>query len=441
MALTRTVLAIAPQHDQLTTELALLDSLVPELSLAEAEIEKLRTRAIDEELRIAAARRKLQREWRASVADQTAITTNRVQKLEIVQKIAPTPKPDETLLRGHPEYITSLGELTVQEEAIGSIRREVAASTDRAELLRVRVSSRDQIFTDLDKLYKLVFDGPTPDFPEDDVLEWQLARAESHQNRFTELRESHRIMRSHLETALNLARKLDAHYRVAVRCCEDGQHLMASLMSSNESNSVELAGAVGICRYLVGEIESHVRAANDYGKANSGRSDSPTLLSLPPIEVPTGIKNGKLIDYNGVRIESQIPLKDSPIYMQRAADTALRALRELEFVHERASSQALHIRADLAGATSEVRTLKLQLHALRRTIFERIVEENLPKEVPSLSPLTSVESTQPSSPETANPSLGTSGDMVTRTAEAVIPPTSATKAVAPVEPPPEYKRH
>jgi len=32
----------------------------------------------------------------------------------------------------------------------------------QAERLRVRVASRDQLFSDLDKLYKLVFDGPTP---------------------------------------------------------------------------------------------------------------------------------------------------------------------------------------------------------------------------------------------------------------------------------------
>jgi len=98
MTLAHTVLVIAPQHIQLTAELAGLDALQPDFEAAEAEVETSRNKAIDEELRVITARRKLQRDWNRKI-DQ--IQANSGSNNIIVQRLVPPPKPDETQVEGY----------------------------------------------------------------------------------------------------------------------------------------------------------------------------------------------------------------------------------------------------------------------------------------------------------------------------------------------------
>jgi len=216
---------------------------------------------------------------------------------------------------------------------------------------------------------------------------------------------------------------------------------MAGFTLSNEANSAELAETIGRCRFLASELETAVRQANTPIKARSGRSDSPTLISLSPVEIPQSIKNGKVFEYMGTRLESQMPLRDSPALMQRASNTAVRALRELEFEHQRAGAQALKLQSDLAEATSEVKTLRLQLHALRRQIFERVLKENTPEAPPAAVP---AETPAQSGPEASGSGSGagtsTSSGTSSPHPEAEVAPTPVAAAPA-VDLPPEYRRH
>ncbi|KAH7105183.1 hypothetical protein BKA62DRAFT_691942 [Auriculariales sp. MPI-PUGE-AT-0066] len=397
MSLLKTITMLAPHHKALTTELEQMDDLASTLVGVEADVSRLRTTLINEEIELPRLRANLIKEFREQISSQMSVGSKLREKLGGPSSLT----SDEDKMKSYPEWASALAKLEQRKDEQPVLARDLELVSRDADDLRMRIARRDQIFSDLDAMYKLVFEGRTPEAPDEDLLEWQLRSAEKHVAHMG-MADIPETLLLHLDAAIAPARELEKKLRSVKENVETNKDVSLLLSDVQYRN-------VAISRFLAPIVQSHVEIINKYLRqrftteastvfnttSENLLRDSPlTFMEIPRIDMlrtygvggnftythnypspgststaggKEGIKEAKL-DY-------QLPSNGTIGHLTKFADAALRTLRALEYEHTRARERVTRVQNEVIQAKSAVTTLTLQLHSLRRRLFERIAEQ------------------------------------------------------------------
>lgn len=107
------------------------------------------------------------------------------------------------------EYIEAAQAEFNETIAIKELREAADTAKAKKEDLERKVEERKRLLSNLDSLYSSAFNGPTPDFPEEDAAETELHEADEHYERQQSILNQYQQVSDVLQKALATTKQVE----------------------------------------------------------------------------------------------------------------------------------------------------------------------------------------------------------------------------------------
>ncbi|EJD43625.1 hypothetical protein AURDEDRAFT_125760 [Auricularia subglabra TFB-10046 SS5] len=317
MALAQNISFAKSKQQTLIQEISALDYAGPALEEAQKYVTDLGLLKRDAEKRLAEATKHKVKEWKEHLDMRDSIIRKFSHK--IVGKGADW---DKKASKEEREYLDSFEAEVKEKDAIAKLKANIREAEQNVGTLREAYEQREKLQRELNNLYRSIFDGPTPEAPQDDRLEWDLRNAEDENNR------EQAALSLQAQTVQILG---DAHKAL--------KNLIAKLkeaLDHSEMDALE-ANAITASQMLLQQVSTHMDQARRLNSA---------VGTLPEIKVP-GLSMSDIYFDNIWSDSKQMDRIDAGHKSAQSAEKAL--LKEIDRAKKRVDTAAA-----VAGRTAEV---------------------------------------------------------------------------------------
>ncbi|EIN06570.1 hypothetical protein PUNSTDRAFT_72180 [Punctularia strigosozonata HHB-11173 SS5] len=348
MSLVQHVLSAAPHHARLLASIAETDYANPALEQQTGYIEDLQSELAKCEKAITWLEQKTKKER----VEHEHMRDSNVRKLahKIVgqgEKFKAKASKEER------EYLEALQREIEEKQRRDKLKSDLAEA-DRIKSQLIEVARRNELDqAELKQLYESIFQGPTPDAPEEDVLERRVAAAQD------EYARAQSILNTEAQAAGILS---DAEQ--AMRGC------LANMSEALSSSQADIWGFGGPRMADVMERSSLNMAQNQARQVemmvNQARRIQPVIKPIGRLEVA----QGGLMDVYFDNIFSDLAFHDK---IQDSTRSLRQSHEQLQYELQVASARAESAGQAAIGASTRLNGLRSELDAYRRQTFQSIL--------------------------------------------------------------------
>ncbi|KAH7101389.1 hypothetical protein BKA62DRAFT_703637 [Auriculariales sp. MPI-PUGE-AT-0066] len=368
------VAILADEHHALTRELDALDLLSGELPGLESQLAIIKMQVEDHEKTVFRGRSKLHKDWRQREVELKSSTSSMRGLLSSKSR----DRDDTQYKAEHAVYQDALQRWNYEEEELVALRRNQADLTRRVIEARDRIEPRERLHEHLDHMYSILFDGVTPENPEDDRLEWEVKCAVHDHTRLSGLLDPTIQVEKTLREALSLLVEVERYMTLAA---EVGQLIEKWFQTGGRGpNYDRVFAALGLSKRFMDKYLPLIDRANVHLSAAREDAVRPRKLETPPITLIPTFPSGHELELDGHKVFAHIPRgtlneEDVQPTIQRSVDSVRLALEVLTLECESAQRRLDRLNADIRKAYDGLRTTKLALHAMRRAMFVKLAAQ------------------------------------------------------------------
>ncbi|KLO17785.1 hypothetical protein SCHPADRAFT_900335 [Schizopora paradoxa] len=254
------------------------------------------------------------------------------------------------------EYIEAAQAEFNETIAIKELKEAAENAKTKKEGLERKVEERKRLLSQLDSLYSAAFNGPTPDFPEEDAAETELREAEDHYERQQSILNQRQQVTDIMQKALQTTRQMEN-----------------SLQNASRNGTLDTFGIGGIWAELA-ERDHLMRAQ---GLASHVDMLIRQVQSMTP-EV-NGLRMPKIVSPEWLNVVFDNLYTD--ILFQRKITESLNSVLEfkqdLVLYCRRFDSSVEELKNDVQDAANFLRSKRRGLIAVRREILTRVAEDHV----------------------------------------------------------------
>ncbi|EJD36795.1 hypothetical protein AURDEDRAFT_174158 [Auricularia subglabra TFB-10046 SS5] len=177
MSLAQNVSAASARHDVLLNELSSLDYVPSALEQANKYVADVGQLVREAAQKLDDAEREKKKEWKEHHEMQGSTVRRTLSKL-----VGRGEKWKQKATKEEREFLDALEREMKQKHSLEALQADLENGKQRVAELGSAQGRREVLQQELEDLYRRVFDGPTPDAPQDDQLEWQLREADNGNN-------------------------------------------------------------------------------------------------------------------------------------------------------------------------------------------------------------------------------------------------------------------
>ncbi|EJD37001.1 hypothetical protein AURDEDRAFT_173952 [Auricularia subglabra TFB-10046 SS5] len=178
MSLSQRISAASARHSALLTELAALDHVPASLAQATKYFEDVQQTARVAEGRLHAAQQSKQKEWE----EHHSMEDSNVRKFA-AKLVGMKGKWEKKASKEEKEYLDAVENELKEKQALEGVQATLNQAWQNVGNLRSALARREALQRELLGIYQSVFDGPSPEAPQDDRLEQAFHHAEAENNR------------------------------------------------------------------------------------------------------------------------------------------------------------------------------------------------------------------------------------------------------------------
>ncbi|KAJ1579459.1 hypothetical protein NDA11_007152 [Ustilago hordei] len=276
------------------------------------------------------------------------------------------------LVQAHNDAEKAMVQQAAHEAELEQNRSTLASKQHRQSDLQSDLIEYTRISNELDEIDRVLFDGATPEFPQDDLAEWEVKAWLQVQVFMAAETNREKRARGMLKDAIPILASIIKDVQTALQFCIDAG------VASNQKFTKSLTSNTSTQSTVKGTQPLVLRAKTNSGKfytTIARARGSQMLVERPPdlrlieLHLLPGSKNPKATDERGLHKSletSYAQAKALDAYLKREVATSLERQKKLT--------------AETAKLQETVKSARLHLRQIRRSIVDSVAKEGMSRE-------------------------------------------------------------
>ena len=344
--ITTSIQSNAALHEQLSTSLAELDYAPSALQQQSSYFKELEAQVKDLDSIIQQLTKRTTKEKKEFEELRDSMTSRLRYKLQGKKE-----KYQSKVEKEEKDYIGALEEQHVTALQRDSLKKEVEQAKKTNADLQTAVDRHSALKTQLEELYARIFSGPTPDFPEEDMVESSVTATQAAYDR--------------VQQQLNCESQAASMLADAAKAMSQCLQAMESALDASNMDLWGFNGADWMERSALSEAQSAAGQAQFF--ATQAQRTSPHVKPIGEVRISNGNMWGDIVFDN---IFSDLAMHDK---IKASRESARASNLKLQSELTAANQRVRGLGRDLKQATDDLNQARSELFSTRQSAFNGVV--------------------------------------------------------------------